>query len=234
MNLLSRFQGIIFKPKETFEQIVKKPVWSSPLILILVFLLIFSYIISPYAQKDQLQSMENNIKLKEKMGEKTYKRMIDGLKNPTPLKTLFATVFILIFQVIGILFSCLIILLLGRLGSSEGNFRSVLTAFLHASFTDKILGNVVRLFIILTRKTTLHLSTSLVLLFPKLDVNTPAYIILNQFDFFQLWMFGILAYGLSFIFKTDIKKALFISYGFWFLKSLLAVLFGLLSLQFTQ
>jgi hypothetical protein len=64
--------------------------------------------------------------------------------------------------------------------------------------------------------------------FPQLEVTSVPYVLLNQFDFFQLWMFGILALGLKYIFQVDLKRALFISYFFWFLKSLLNIGLSLL------
>ena len=76
------------------------------------------------------------------------------------------------------------------------------------------------------------LSTTLALFFPRLEVTSTGFIVLSQVDFFQLWMFGILGYGLSYVFKIDTKKALFISYGFWFLKTLFNVGLGLLGSQF--
>jgi len=71
------------------------------------------------------------------------------------------------------------------------------------------------------------LISSLVILVLGRITSTP-YVLLNQFDFFQLWMFGILALGLKYIFRVDLKHALFISYFFWFLKSLLNVGLSLL------
>ena len=69
-------------------------------------------------------------------------------------------------------------------------------------------------------------STSLALLFPRMEVTSTPYIILTQIDFFQLWMFGILAFGLAAIFKIKPGKALALSYGVWFLKALANVGIG--------
>jgi hypothetical protein len=77
-------------------------------------------------------------------------------------------------------------------------------------------------------------STGLALFFPRLEVTSTAFIILTNIDFFQLWMFGIFSYGLASIFKIELKKALFISYGFWLLKTLLYIAIGLLSTIFMR
>ena len=104
---------------------------------------------------------------------------------------------------IGLLFSSLILLMLGRFVSSTGNYVRVLAAVVHASFIDKLLGNAVRAFLIVTRKSVMQTSTSLAMLFPKIELTSPAYIILGQIDLFQIWMFGVLAIGLSAVFKIE-------------------------------
>ncbi|MBC8358966.1 MAG: hypothetical protein H8E54_08480, partial [Candidatus Aminicenantes bacterium] len=100
---------------------------------------------------------------------------------------------------------------------------------IHASLVDKILGNAIRLVLILTRKSVFQTTTSLALFFPRLDITSSAYRVLSQVDFFQLWLFGILGYGLSSVFKIELKKALIISYGFWLLKSILYIAMSFLS-----
>ncbi len=135
---------------------------------------------------------------------------------------------------IGLLFSSLILLMLGRFVSTQGNFVGVLAVLVHASFIDKLLGNGLRSFLILTRKSVMQTSTSLAVLFPKIEVTSPAYIILGQLDLFQLWMFGVLAVGLSAVFKVSLRKSLFISYGFWLLKSIVYIAIGMIGMSYMK
>jgi hypothetical protein len=87
----------------------------------------------------------------------------------------------------------------------------------------------VRLILVFMRKSVIQTSTSLALLAPSVEFTSPAYIILSQFDFFQLWMFGVLGYGLAAIFKVSLKKGMLISYGFWAVKSLVYIALGFLT-----
>jgi len=121
---------------------------------------------------------------------------------------------------------------MGRFSSTEGNFKQVWTHYLYANFIDKILGNGVRLFLILSKKSIMQTTTSLAAFFPQLEVTSTGFIILSQFDFFQLWMFGVLGYGIASAFKIEFKKALYISYGFWALKSIIYIIIGLIGRQF--
>lgn len=233
MNFFSRLQGMFFSPQLTLKAISEKPVLVDALIILLIFSAVFAYIVSPYARNDSLQFYKDNIKVKERMGEERYNRMIQNLENPSKIGTLLRS-FLLnpAFSLVGFLFSSLIILGMGRLTSPEGNYKQIFATYIHANFIDKILGNAVRLLLVLTRKSVTQTTTSLALFFPNLEVTSPIYVVLSQIDFFQLWLFGIFGYALSYTFKIELKKALIISYAFWLIKSIFYIGLGLLTLRF--
>lgn len=235
MDFFNRLQGVFFNPRLTLKAISEKPVLVDALIILLIAWVLFNYIIAPYLQKDSLQALRNNVKLQERLGEEGFNRMIERVENPSQVSLILRN-FVLnpAGLLIGFLFSSLIILSLGRMFSTEGNYKQILSAILHANFIDKILGNALRLVLILSRKSVMQTTTSLALFFPQLEVTSPAYIVLSQVDFFQLWLFGVLGYGLSSIFKIELKKALILSYAFWVLKSLFYIALGLLSAQFMR
>lgn len=221
MNFFTRLQGIFFTPQLTLKAISEKPIWLDALIILLIVLALYTYIISPYSSKDQAEILKNSIKLRERMGEERFKQRIEQLENPSKTRIIINSfVFSPITLLIGFLFSSLIFLVVGRFFSTEGKYIQIFSVYLYSNFIDKILGNALRLILILSRKSVMQMTTSLALLFPRLETTSLSFIVLSQIDFFQLWLFGIFGYGLSHIFKIDIKKALFISYGFWLLKSL--------------
>jgi len=235
MNLIDRFQGVIFNPQQTFKALAEKPFWKDALILILIVWIVYGYVVYPFSQRDNAQFMENNVRLKERMGEERFNQALENLRNPS-LSSKILRIFVLspISLLVGFLFSSLILLFFGRLTSTEGKYIHVFAAYVHANFIDKILGNALRLVLVLLKKSYIQTTTSLALLFPQLEITSPSYIILSQIDFFQLWMFGIFGYAISAIFKIPLKKALFISYGFWLIKSALYVAMGLLTMQFMR
>ncbi len=233
MDLFNRIQGIFFNPKVTLKAISEKPIWIDALIILLIVWALFNYITTPYLQKDTLQLLQSSSKLQERMGEDRFNEMIKRTENPSTTSVLISNFLTKPGGLlVGFLFSSLIILAISRMFSTEGNYKQVLAAILHANFIDKILGNALRLVLILTRKSFMQTTTSLALFFPKLEVTSPTFIILSQVDFFQLWLFGVLGYGLSSIFKIELKKALILSYSFWVLKSLLYIVYGLIAIRF--
>jgi len=235
MNLFKRIEGVFFGPKPVFEGLAAKPVWIDTLVVILVALIAFNFIIAPYMQKDQLALMKDNVTLKERMGEESFARMIERTENPSKSGRI-VQMFVMtpLFFLAGLLLQSLLLLILGRFFSTQGSYVQVLAALVHANLIDKLFGNAVRLVLALTRGSVMQTSTSLALLFPRLEVTSTPYIMLAQFDFFQLWMFGILAFGLAAIFKVELKKALVLSYGVWLLKALVNVGLGLVSMSFLR
>jgi hypothetical protein len=233
MNFFDRLQGIFFNPKLTLKAISEKPIWVDALIILLIAWALFNYITTPYLQKDTLQLLQSSTKLQERMGEDRFNQMIERTKNPSMTSVVLSN---LLYKpgglLVGLLFSSLIILAMSRMFSTQGNYKQVFSAIVHVNIIDKILGNALRLILILTRKSFMQTTTSLALFFPKLEVTSPGFIILSQVDFFQLWLFGVLGYGLSSIFKIELKKALILSYSFWVLKSLLYIAYGLISIRF--
>lgn len=232
MNLFSRLQGLFFNPKETFEGLSKKPTWLDAFLIVLIAFTLFSYLAAPYQRQDTIQIWENSTKLRETMGEESYHERIEQIKNPSQAQKILGVVLAPVGLSIGLLISSLVLLLMGRIGSLEGKYVQVFSALVHANFIDKLLGNAIRIFLIVGKKSLIQTTTSLAILFPNLDYTSKAYIFLSQFDFFQLWLFGILGFGLSAIFKISLKRALFISYGFWFIKSLLNIAMLILSMRF--
>jgi len=221
MNFFTRLQGVFFAPKLTFKFLSEKPFWFDALILLLILLAIFTYIVTPYSNKDRAEILKNNTEYRERIGEENFKQRIEQIENPSQTVVILSS-FLLspATFAVGFLISSLIILAIGRFFSTEGNFKQVFSAYLHANFVDKILGNAIRIPLILSQKSVMKMTTSLAALFPRLEVTSFGFILLSQIDIFQLWLFGVLGYGLSSIFKIEIKKAMVISYGFWLLKSL--------------
>lgn len=235
MNFLERFQGIFFSPQQTFKALAEKPVWKDALIILLIATALFAYVIAPYSQKDNIQIYESSVKLRERMGEDRFNQQLEKMKNPSRNSALVRTLLLAPASLaIGFLISSLIFLGMGRLTSPEGKYIQIFSAYLYANFIDKILGNVLRLVLILSKKSVMQTSTGLALFFPHLEVTSPAYMMLSNVDFFQLWLFGIFGYALAYIFKIELKKALVISYIFWLLKSILYVAMGLFAMQFVR
>ena len=233
MSFFDRFQGVFFNPRPVFDALAAKPVWKDALVILLIVMAAFAYLIAPISQKDTLSAVRDNVKLQDRLGKEGFDRMIQGMENPSPAGVILRSAVINpVMMLAGWLIAGVLLLVLGRMVSTEGAFLPIFAAVLHANFIDKILGTIVRLILILTRKSVIQTSTSLALLAPGADFTSAPYIILSQFDFFQLWMFGVLGLGLARILKVSTGKGMAVSYGFWALKSIVFIALGFLSRSF--
>ncbi len=213
-----RAAGVFFDPRPTFGAVARRPIWVDAFLVVIVAMIIFTVVVTPYTRKDQVSMFEGSAKLRERLGEERFQAQLQRIQ---------AGGFNLMQQVVGpgvftgiLLFvGSLFLLILGRLVSTQGTFFQAMAIFVHASLIDKVLGNAVRAVLIIGRKSAMSVSTGLALLFPKLEVTNPLYLALAQVDVFQLWMFGVLAYGIAAVFQIEMKKALFVSYGFWLLRA---------------
>ena len=167
MNFFDRLQGVFFNPKDTFKAIAQKPIWFDALIVILVIVVIFLVIISPYLQKDQIQVLQNNVELQERLGEERAQQQLQILE-ASWYRLILLVIVPSIFTIAILFLQPLIILALSRMVSTEGNYKQVLGVYLHANLIDKVLGSVVRLILILTRKSVMQTTTTLA-------ASTPAF-----------------------------------------------------------
>jgi hypothetical protein len=233
MDLFKRLEGVFFNPRKTFEAVAEKPVWVDVLIVIFILLIAYVLVVSPYTRHDQLQMMKESMKFKEKVGEERANQQIASLEGPpTQWQIIQTVVGMPLWFLIATILQALILLMLGRFVSTQGTFKQVFAALVHANLINALLGNGVRLVLVLSRKSVMQVSTGLALFAPRMEVTSTPYIILNQVDFFQIWMFGVLAYGLSAAFKIDLRKSLFISYSVWLLKALVNVGLGIVGMSF--
>ncbi len=234
MTFPSRIQGVFLNPAATMADVAQRPKpIAAILILVLALTAVFSFVAAPYAAKDGLEILKDNVKMKERLGAERFDKMIADMENPKPGRAAVRSFLVSpVFTAVIFVIQALFLLILGRMASSEGAYLPILSVLLHASLINGFLGNAVRTFLILSRKSVLQTTTSLALLAPTADVTSTAYILLSQVDVFQLWMFGVLGYGLSAVFKIPAKKGLVLSYAFWALKAVFNIALSFLGKSF--
>lgn len=231
MNLGQRFAGVFINPRETFSRLAEKPLWLDALIIVLLASIIYGALIAPYAAKDNYQLMQNSTKLKQQLGEERFQKLLEDTRKKAEELTTTGRIqqglYVGIGVILAIFIQTLFLLVFSKLFSTQGSFVQLLSAMFHANFINTVLGNAVRFGLASAKQSVFKISTGLAVFFPGLDPSSSAYIILNNIDLFQLWMFGILGYGLASIFKLDLKKSMIISYLFWGIKTLVNIGLGI-------
>jgi hypothetical protein len=211
MSFFERVVGVFFNPRQTLEAVAEKPIWWDVLIVLLVSMSIYSALIMPLATRDALA----NYQTETGTPPPDFGQMPKWILVIGAIAGLFS-IMVMVFLTCGIIY------LMGRMFSTAGDFAKIIAVYLHAGLVDSLLGNIIRLVLILMKK-TIRVSTSLAVLLPAdVPLRSFGHILLSQFDFFRLWAFGILAFGLSAVFKVDRKKALWIAFLSWLIITLLA------------
>jgi hypothetical protein len=162
---------------------------------------------------------ENSTRLQEKWGESGYAGALERMRDRS--RSLAAFLVTPLTYLTGLLFSALIVLGLGRMITTQGNYLKIFSSLLHAGLVDKLLGNGLRFFLLSNRGSALQTSTGLPVLFPRMDVLSNGSALMSQLDFFQVWAFCLFGIGLAASLKISWKKGLAISFIFWVFKSLL-------------
>jgi Yip1 domain. len=231
MTFAQRIQGVFFEPARTMADAAARPKpIAAILILILALTAVFSYVAAPYSAKDSAAALKDNVKIQERMGKERFDEMMARMENPKPGGLAFRSLVVSpAFAGVFLAIQALFLLIFGRMFSSEGAFLPVFSVLLHAKLIDGLLGNLVRAVLILIRKSVIQTSTSLALLAPGAEITSLTYLLLGQVDFFQLWMFGVLGFGLAAAFKIPLKKGMILSYAFWAAKAAVNIALGLLS-----
>jgi hypothetical protein len=174
---------------------------------------------------------DHAVSLTERYGEDQYARMLSGVENPSSASLIKQTLLMPALLFLGaILLQSMFLLIGGRLKSTKGTYVQVLSALVHASLIDTLLGNAVRYGLAALRGSAMRAPTGLALLFPQMEITSVPHLVLVQIDFFQLWMFGVLGLGLIAIFKIPAKKAFALSFVVWLIKALANFGFGLVGM----
>lgn len=235
MTFIKRLEGVFFSPKQTFAAVAERPVWVDVLIVLLIVVAAYSLVIAPYGKQEQVQMFRDSAKLKSTLGEEAFNKRLADMDKPTTTWGLIQMAGGLpLLYVIGMLVQGVILMLLGRFVSTQGKFKQVFAALVHANLINGVLGNAVRMLLTWTKKSAMQVSTGLPLLFPKMEVTSKAYIILSQVDFFQVWTFSVLAFGLAAAFKISVRKAAILSFVVFVLSALFNILYLLFFLSFVR
>jgi hypothetical protein len=234
VSLVKRLGGVFFAPRRTFKELASQPAWLDTLVVLMLALVAFNLIVSPYVKDQNLQLLRGSAVLRAALGEVTFAKIIENTEHPSRGTWILQIVLTALYFLAVLLLQSLLLLIMGRSITTQGTYGQVFSALVHADLIDKLLGNAVRLVLVLSRRSLMQTSTGLALFLPNMEVTSIPYIMLSQIDIFQIWMFGVLAFGLAAAFRIGLRKALALSCAMWLLKALFNISMGLISVDFLR
>lgn len=198
---------IFLSPRNYFLKLKEKPTFVIPLIIILIFTLLQTYVVNRYTDVSEI------VKIMEERGAppEQIERAKEFLKSPARLiisliSALIVTIIILL--IISLIFN-FSLPLLGTESNFNKTFSIVCGSGLIAGF-----GSLIRSLIIILRQSPFVI-TNLAVFLPQ--EKGLLYNFLSRFDFFTIWQIILIAFGLKIVFEMKGNKSYYLVIGIWLL-----------------
>ena len=222
MGAMGRIVGIFSSPRETFENIDRKPTWLVPFIIIVIVTLVLGLLAMDIQIKDRLADMEARDIPAERF--EATQRQMEG-----PLKYIGFIVAPIGMLIVWVIIAGILLFVGNTLMGGETKFKKVFSVVAWTSLIG-VVGQIVRTFLVLSKGTTRGVGTNLaILLLPTPELGqSPSYLyrFLSQFDVFAIWGLALYIIGLAVIYRFTTKKSATLVIGVWAVYVVLAVVLG--------
>ena len=219
MSPIGRIIGVFFSPKATFEDIVRKPSWVLPVVLLTLFSIAVSFAINQRINWREFmsQQIEKSPQASSMSAEQKEQRIEGGAK--------FSPVLTWTIGVCGpILFTLVVALVMwgafNLLGGANTNFGTSYAITSHAALTGLVSSLLFILVLYLKPYGTVDLenpvATNLAAVLPD-DSAKWLVALLKSFDIFTFWTLLLLAIGFATTNPKKLKgsKAFTIAFSVW-------------------
>jgi hypothetical protein len=216
---IGRIVGVFFSPKATFEDIVKKPSWVLPVILLTLFSVGVSFAINQRINWREFmsQQIEKNPRSANMSAEQKAQQIEGGAKFSPP----FTYAIGLLGPIIGILVVGLVMWgAYNLLGGANANFGTSFAITAHAFMTGLLSSVLFILVLYLKPYGTVDLENPVATnLAAVLSDDAPKWLValLKSFDIFTFWTLILLAIGFAATSPKKLRgsKAFTIAFSVW-------------------
>lgn len=219
--------NVFFNPSEAYRNIEERVIILLPMILLIIVLAAAALILSDISAQDNATIVGQNPRYSEMLSAE----QLESIKNPSPSRVAIGVVMAPVVTLIGFLLYSLILLIVANTSGCDLKYKIVFSAVLLAGLIDPVLATVFKTPLILTKGSTIGVSTGLSLLAPNAPVTSLTYMVLDAFDLFSIWSLVVLIIGISVIARVPKGKAAFIVILAWFIKNAARVGISMLSMK---
>jgi hypothetical protein len=210
-GFVARVLGVFFSPAETFEDIARKPTIWAPLLLLVVVQGFFLYAVAPAQGQDAAAFTERSSFL-QRLPEEQRAAIIEQQRNPSPTRRLISAATGPLVVVLFMVIAALIFWGAGNLLGGQPTFKKTLSMVLFASMITLVLGQLVKLPLILTKNTVAGVTFSPAMLMPDLEVTSTQFRLWSLFDLFALWGTVVTGIGLAKVSAISTAKGVVTSF----------------------
>jgi len=224
VDFLKDLKGILSSPGATLGKLMEKKQWVATLTLILTFVFIFSYISAP-AKMAKSQELLKDSEVADYLTEE----QLEDFQNITSTKRIMVALWAAFIALIILTVASFFIYLFYGIGGTEGVYSNYFSIVVNASIIDTILPLLLGILSFFSGIGIAAYSNLANIL--ALAPNTITFLVVSQFDIFQIWYLIAIALGVAVFSKISQKKSLIIVLIYFVFTAILKILFAYLSIK---
>ena len=213
-NLFSRFLGVVFTPRQTYQGIVAAPRWLGMLLLIAVFMGLATFLfLSTQVGRDAV--LEQQVSAMESFGitvsDEMYAQMEGRL---TYARYTGAAAQLVTLPIIYLIMAGILLAIFNAAMGGDATFKQVYTVVVHSG----AISIVQQLFVLPLNyvRGTMSSPTNVGAMLPMLPEKSFLTYLLGTIDIFLIWWLAVLAIGLAVLYRRrtqPVAVTLFVIYG---------------------
>jgi hypothetical protein len=218
---------VFLAPGRAFSRLKEKPTWLIPLVIVLVFNMLFVFVSSHYIDWDKqrqaaLERMRDRNVPQEQIDKAT--EGMDKFYSSPAMRYGMPVVSALVVGVIALLFLAVVYNISLPLFGGASDFKRVWAIVCNASLVT-VPAAIVRGLLILLKRSS-EVTTSLLVAAPNVKHGFLAGL-LAQLDVFDFWKFMLIAIGLKVVFGLKGSKSYTLVFAVWLVAILILALLGM-------
>ncbi|MCK5032365.1 MAG: YIP1 family protein [Calditrichia bacterium] len=212
LPLFQKLILIITNPGKVFENLALHPDWLLPTILIIVLAIGSSFLVYDIQLEAQKERFLKNDKIPDDRKELIMERFDEAKDSPT--RMVQPTIAIIVITFISFAAVAGIFLLVGNfMFGGKAKYIQLLAVYAWG-YMVAIPETLVKIPMMLT-KNSIHVYTSLAVLFDPAESETVLFKIANAVDLFSIWRIALWAIGLGVVYKFSKEKSNYIVIGLY-------------------
>ena len=218
---------IFLAPGRAFARLKEKPSWLVPLIIVLVFNMLFALLSSQYVDWDKQRQTALDQMRERNVPEEQIEKAMEGMEkyySSPVMRYGMPVVSVLFISLIALLFLAVVYNVSLPMFGGAGDFKRMWAIVCNASLVA-VPATIVRGLLVLLKRSA-EVTTSLLAAAPNLKHGFLAGL-LAQLDIFDFWKFLLIAMGLKVVFGLKGSKSYVLVFAVWLVVMLLLSLLGM-------
>jgi hypothetical protein len=212
LSFVSKFVLIFTNPTKVFTNLAQYPTWIGPTLVILVISIVGGYLMKDLGMQAQKEKILQSERIPEERKEMILERMEQG--SGSQLQTIMMPLSIVVFVFGSIALVAGLFLFTGNfILGGKANYKSMLAVYAWGSLVS-IPEAIIKIPLALAKK-SIHVYTSLAILFDPSESETTLFKIANAVDVFAIWRVVLWAIGFSIVYKFTRGKS-YAAIGAWY------------------